>query len=57
MEEKSKEPEDPDLPFNILAENFYLPDTDWSPFAFGPLNLSILASSISKNVGVSSYSL
>ena len=56
-EEKSKEPENPDFPFDVLAENFYLPDTDWSPFAFGFLNLSVPAGPVGKNVGVFSCSL
>ena len=56
-EEKSKEPEDSDLPFDVLAENFQLPDTDWSPFAFSPLDLSVPASPVGENVGVSSCSL
>ena len=56
-EEKSKEPEDSDFPFDVLAENFQLPDTDWSPFAFGPLDLSVPAGPVGKNVGVSSCSL
>ena len=55
-DEKSKEPEDSDLPFDVLAENFHLPDTDWSPFAFGPLDLSVPAGPVGENVGVSSCS-
>ena len=56
-EKGSKEPEDPDLPFDVLAENFHLPDTDQSPFAFGPLNLSVPAGSVGEIVRVSSCSL
>ena len=56
-EEKSKEPKDSDLPFDVLAENFHLPDTDWSPFAFGPLDLSVPAGPVDENAGVSSCSL
>ena len=56
-EEKSKEPEGFNLPFDILSEEFRLPDNNWSLFAFGPLDLNVPLSPVSKTAVASSSSL
>ena len=55
--EKPKEPEGSDLPFDIFSEEFRLPNSDQSPFAFSPLNLNIPLGPVIKTAIVSSSSL
>ena len=57
LKEKPKEPEGSDLPFNIFSEAFRLPDSNWSPFVFGPLDLNVPLGSVGETAVASSGSL